>query len=155
MPKLLQHLIITVLLSVLSVAQTTEVQRSVVLLPHSEPPYQPNLIWDKGSYASWIPSRTEIEVMEAKLPQISEMKIRGYESTPIRIEHPEKYFRQYIGVRHHGKRRIYVNAFRDDPPPSNWQKRFYVVMDGDLGCWHTFYDTETQTFSDLTINPRA
>jgi hypothetical protein len=86
--------------------------------------------------------------------QVTGLKIRGYETTPIRIDHPDKYFRQYVGVRHHGKRQIYVNAFCFDPPP-DWRKRFYVVIDGDLGFWHAFYDPETKTFSDLTINPRA
>ena len=63
--------------------------------------------------------------------------------------------RQYVGVRHHGVHRIYVNAFRDDPPPSDWKKRMYVVIDGATSYWHAFYDPETGTFSELTINPRA
>lgn len=149
------YLICAFLLATLSFAQTAEVQRFVVLPPHSQPSFAPILLWDKGSYASWTPSRADIEGLEMALPQISELKIRGWESTPIRIEHPGKYFRQYVGVFHRGKRRIYVNAFCDDPPPTDWRKRFYVVIDGDLGYWHAFYDPDTKTFSDLTINPRA
>jgi hypothetical protein len=115
----------------------------------------PVLLWDKGSYASWNPRLPDIGDLEIKLSGISALKIRGYESTNLRIEHPEKYFRQYIGVRHRGKHQIYINAFIDDPPPSNWQRTFYVVIDGGMGCWHAFYDPKTKTFSELTINPRA
>ncbi len=149
------YFICAFLFSALSLAQTAEVQRFAVLPPHSQPSFPPILLWDKGSYAAWTPSSSQIEVLESALPQISELKIKGYESSPIRIEHPEKCFRQYVGVLHRGKRRIYVNGFCVDFPPTNWRERFYVVIDGALGFWHAFYDPETRTFSDLTINPRA
>jgi hypothetical protein len=113
------------------------------------------LLWDKGSYASWTPSQADIEAVEERIPQISGLKIRFYESTPLRIENPERYFRQYVGVTHNGKRQIYINAFCDDPPPSDWRSRLYVVIDGATGYWHVFYDPDTKTFSDLTINARA
>ena len=87
--------------------------------------------------------------------QVAELKIRGWEATNIRIDHPDKYFRQYVGVRHRGKRQIYINAFCDDRPPSDWRTRFYVVIDGATCDWHAFYDPGTKTFSDLTINGRA
>jgi hypothetical protein len=155
MTKYLHRLFWIVLLSASSLAEAPNVSRFVVLPSHSQASIPPVLLWDKGSYGSWTPSRTEIEGLEAKLPAIAEMKIRGYESTPIRIEHPDKYFRQYVGVRHGGKRQIYINAFIDDPPPSDWQRRLYVVIDGATSYWHAFYDPDTQTFSDLTINSRA
>ena len=155
MTKNFHALICTALLSALSLAQSGENQRYVVLPPHSQASIPPVLLWDRGSYASWTPSRTEIDELEAKLPQVSGMKIRGWESTPIRIEYPEKYFSQYVGVRHGGKRRIYVNAFSDDPPPPDWHRHLYVVIDGATGYWHAFYDPDTKTFSDLTINGRA
>jgi hypothetical protein len=148
-------LICTVLLSTLSLAQSGDVQHYVILPPHSQASIPPILLWDKGSYASWTPSRADIEGLEAQLHRVAEMKIKGWESTPIRIEHPEKYFRQYVGVRHGGKRQIYINAFYDDPPPSDWQKRLFVVIDGATGYWHAFYDPDTKAFSDLTINGRA
>lgn len=136
-------------------AQVPEALHYVVLPPHSQAAFAPVLLWDKGSYASWAPSQADLENLEASLSQISELKIRGYESSGFRIEHPDKYFRQYIGVRHRGKRRIYVNAFIDDPPPPYWRTRLYVVIDGAASCWHAFYDPDTKTFSELTINPRA
>ena len=109
----------------------------------------------QGQLSSWTPSQTDIEGLESRLSQISRLKIRGWESTPIRIDHPEKYFRQYVGVKHNGKREIYINAFDDDPPPQDWRTRLYVVSDGDIGYWHAFYDPDTKIFSDLTINYRA
>lgn len=155
MQKKLLGPICAFLISALLFAQTAERQRYVVLPSNSQGFMLPVLLWDKGSYASWNPGRTDIEDLEAKLSGISALKIRGYESTNLRIEHPERYFRQYIGVRHRGKHQIYINAFCDDPPPSNWQRTFYVVIDGAMGYWHAFYDPETKTFSELTINPRA
>jgi hypothetical protein len=149
------YFICAFLLATLSLAQTAEMQRFAVLQPHSEPSLAPVLLWDKGSYAAWTPSPSQIQVLESVLPQISQLKIKGYESRPLRIEHPEECFRQYVGVLHRSKRRIYVNALCIDPPPTNWRKRFYVAIDGDLGFWHAFYDPETKLFSDLTINPRA
>ena len=155
MPKNLRPLLCNVLLSMVSFAQAGEMQHYVLLPPHSQASITPVLLWDKGSYATWTPSRTDIEGLETELPQVSKLKIKGWESTPIRIEHPEKYFRQYVGVRHEGHRRIYINAFIDDPPPPDWQKRLYVVVDGATSYWHAFYDPDTKTFSDLTINARA
>ena len=155
MLKNLYAFIFAIFVGALSFAQTADVQRYIVLPPNSQGFMLPVLLWDKGSYASWTPSRADIEGLEARLSVVSGLKIRGYESTALRIDRPEKYFRQYVGVRHGGRHQIYINAFCDDPPPSNWKKTFYVVIDGDLGYWHAFYDPDTKTFSDLTINPRA
>jgi hypothetical protein len=148
-------LICIVFFSTLASAQAPQAQHYAVLPPHSQSSLPPILLWDKGSYASWTPSQSDIADLESKLPQISELKIRGYESVNIRIEHPEEYFRQYVGVKHNGRREIYINAFQDDPPPPDWRTRLYVVIDGEIGYWHAFYDPNTKTFSDLTINPRA
>jgi hypothetical protein len=151
-----RHVLISIVLfSTLAPAQAPQVQHYVVLPPRSQASILPILLWDKGSYASWTPSQTDVEELDSRLSQISELKIKGWESTIIRIEHPEKYFRQYVGVKHQGKREIYINAFRDDPPPVGWRTRLYVVIDGDIGYWHAFYDPDTKTFSDLTINSRA
>jgi hypothetical protein len=142
------------LLLTLAPAQAPQL-RYVILPPHSQAAIPPVLLWDKGSYASWTPSLSDIDDLESRLLQISEVKIRGYESTNFRVEHPEKYFRQYVGVRHHGTREIYINAFCDDPPPPDWRKRLYVAIDGALCYWHVFYDPDSKTFSYLTINARA
>jgi hypothetical protein len=150
-----QALVCIVVFATLTNAQAPEVRRFVTLPPHSQASIAPVLLWDKGSYASWVPNEMEIQGLEANLSQISELKIRYYESTSLRIEHPEKYFRQYVGVKHNGKRQIYINAFCDDPPPSDWRSRLFVVIDGATCDWQAFYDPDTKSFSDLTINARA
>jgi hypothetical protein len=82
------------------------------------------------------------------------MKIKGWPAI-VRIEHPERYFRQYIGVSHREQRRIYINAFCIDPPPSDWRTHLYTVIDGATCFWQALYDPITKTISDLTINARA
>lgn len=79
-------LICIVLFSTLAPAQAPQGQHYVVLSPHSQAVIPPVLLWDKGSYASWTPSQRDIEDLESKLSQISELKIRGWESTKIRID---------------------------------------------------------------------
>jgi len=71
------------------------------------------------------------------------------------VEHSEQYFRQYIGVSHRKQRRIYINAFCDNQPPSDWRDHLYTVIDGTPCYWQAVYDPVTKTFSNLTINARA
>ena len=109
---------------------------------------------DVDSHGSWEPSTADIDGLEEGLAHVSELKITGWSSN-IHIEHPELYFRQYIGVSHRKQRRIYINAFCDDPPPSDWRDHFYTVIDGAACYWQALYDPATKTFSTLTINARA
>jgi hypothetical protein len=142
------------LLVLTGVAQTPQGQRYVVLSSNSESKFPPRLAWDQGSYGSWKPSSEDIQSVEISLYRISEMNIAGW-PPQVRIEHPERYFRQYVGVSNRGERRIYINAFCDDPPPSDWRKRLHVVIDGATCYWQALYDPATKTFSNLTINARA
>jgi hypothetical protein len=41
----------------------------------------------------------------------------------IRIAHPALYYRQYVGITVAERRLIYVNAFSDEKPPSNWREK--------------------------------
>jgi hypothetical protein len=102
------------LLVLTGVAQTPQGQRYVVLSSNSESKFPPRLAWDQGSYGSWKPSSEDIQSVEISLYRISEMNIAGW-PPQVRIEHPERYFRQYVGVSNRGERRIYINAFCDDP----------------------------------------
>jgi hypothetical protein len=76
-------------------------------------------------------------------------------SSNIRIEHPEQWLRQYIGVSPRKQRRIYINAFCDNQPPSDWRDHLYTVIDGATCYWQALYDPVPKTFSNLTINARA
>jgi len=96
----------------------------------------------------------EISGLEASLLQISGMKPERWPSS-IQIQHPDLYYRQYIGATADRKKLIYINAFCQDPPPQIWKSQIYVVTDGGTCFWQAFYDPATNQFSNLTINGRA
>jgi hypothetical protein len=135
-------------------AQSPQAPRFVVLPSHSVATIPARVMHDVDCYASWEPSTVDINGLEAGLAHVSELRITGWSSN-IRIEHPEQYFRQYIGVSHRKQRRIYINAFCDNKPPSDWRDHLYTVIDGATCYWQALYDPVTKTFSSLTINARA
>ena len=103
---------------------------------------------------TWQPTKEDIAGLEASLEQVSHLKPEnGPASSSDHIEHPEGYFRQYVGVIRAGKRRIYVNAFCSDfPPPPDWQKRLVVILDGGTCVWQAIYDPSAKRFLSLRIN---
>jgi len=101
----------------------------------------------------WAPVERDIDSLETDLSQVTGLNAEGW-SASIRIEHPEQYFRQYVGVVRSGQKLIYVNAFCETPPP-DWRDRLYVVVDGATCFWQALYDPATRTFKHLTINARA
>jgi hypothetical protein len=102
----------------------------------------------------WQPSRAGIENLEISLPQIAELTPKGWPAA-VRVEHPKKYYRQYVGVFQGGKKRILVNAFLSIADACDWRNRLVIVSDGDIGFWHAMYDPASQKFSDFEINARA
>ena len=66
----------------------------------------------------------------------------------IHIDHPERYFRQYVAISRAGKRVLYINAFCDENPPAYWRKRLVIVADGATCYWQAFCDEEVFTFDD-------
>lgn len=147
-------IICSVALALVATAASQQANR-YVLLPQSAGNLSFRLFDDGSRLGAWQPSRSEIDELEANLSQISKLNITGGESTR-HIEYPEAYFRQYIGLTDSKQRkRIYVNAFCDDPPPSTWKTQLYVVMDGWTCYWQAFYDPATKKFSNLLINGRA
>jgi hypothetical protein len=103
---------------------------------------------------AWSPSKADIANAEEGITQIALLKAEGW-SYAVHIEHPERYFRQYVPVRRSGKNVLYVNAFCDENPPAYWRKRLMIVADGATCYWQAFYDPATKTYSHLTINARA
>jgi hypothetical protein len=103
---------------------------------------------------SWSPTEANLDTLDANISQISNMKIYGWDSR-IHIDHPEQYFRQYIAVLVDDKEKIFVNAFCDKEPPSNWHDRLFLVIDGATCYWQVLYDPATKQFSNLRINARA
>ncbi|MGD0681084.1 MAG: hypothetical protein ABR990_03445 [Terracidiphilus sp.] len=128
-----------------------------VLLPASEVAAVANFYPLNGPEkikGSWQPSKMDLESLDANIPQIAGMNIKGWPSI-IHIDHPEVYFRQYVPVFQSGEKRIFVNAFCDVQDEPNWRSRLVIVSDGATCFWHTLYDPATKKFTILYINPRA
>jgi hypothetical protein len=103
---------------------------------------------------TWSPTKVDIDDAEANVSQVALLKAEGW-SSMIHIDHPERYFRQYVPVRRAGKRVLYLNAFCDENPPAYWRTRLVIVADGATCYWQAFYDPSTKKYSHLTINARA
>jgi len=88
--------------------------------------------------------------MESRFTRISRLRSKSG-IMHARVEHPARYYRQYVGIIVGKRKLIYVNAFCDDKPPSYWRERAVNVCDG--GCsWGVVYDIVTGEFSELELN---
>ena len=134
--------------------QAQKEQRWVILPPGAANTIPVKLFDDSIHLGSWQPSQADIDGLETNLKQVSTLKPTGWGSSPVRIEHPERYYRQYIGMTDPRQRLIYVNAFCNEPP-ENWKAQLYIVMDGWTCYWQAFYNPTTKQFSNLLINGRA
>jgi len=100
--------------------------------------------------SAWTPTDDDIRKMESQLSRISRLRSKGG-IEGARIERPERYYRQYVGIVVAKRKLIYINAFCDEKPPSVWKESIVDVCDG--GCsWGVVYDIEKGTFSDLEVN---
>jgi len=107
-----------------------------------------------ANQGTWKPTKADIDAVEANISQVSSLKSGG-RSPAIHIDHPERYFRQYVPIIQAGQKRLYVNAFCDEPPPY-WHSRLVVaITDGGTCYWQALYDPATKKFSHLRINARA
>ena len=107
----------------------------------------------------WEPTQADIDGLESNLHQISELSRKG-KSPWMQIEHPESYFRQYVGVLQDGQKRIYVNAFcgfNGGQPPQTpyWKNHLYIIYDGGSCVWRAMYDLSSKTFLELSVNGRG
>ena len=98
---------------------------------------------------SWQPTEADIDSLEASLPMVRSLKAEN-SGRGVRIDHPEQYFRQYVGVVQKRKRLIYINAFCHEVP--YWRQSLVIVLDGGACYWQAFYDPITHAFLSLMIN---
>src|SRR5256885_2552112 len=99
---------------------------------------------------AWTPTDADIRSMENRLMRISRLRSKSGMRC-VRIEHPDRHYRQYIGIIINKRKFIFINAFCDDTPPANWQEIVIDICDG--GCsWGVIYDIVTGKFSDLEMN---
>jgi len=103
--------------------------------------------------ATWQPTETDVRDMESQLSRISLLQGRAVPSA-WRIDHPDQYFRQYVGIVVGKRKLIYINAFCR-ASPADWHKRAVDACDGATCFWGVLYDTTTREFSDLEINGSA
>jgi hypothetical protein len=102
---------------------------------------------------TWWPTKMDIEGLEASLSQVSSLKAENWPANmPIAIDHPERYYRQYVPVIGKGRKLIYINAFCDDLPASYWREQLVLISDGGTCCWQALYDPLKGEFSGLRIN---
>jgi hypothetical protein len=148
----------SILLLFTTCAQGQQERRSV-LLPESEAKAVAAMYPKSGPSritGTWEPTNADIDGLEANLHQISGLSLKG--KLPwIQIEHPENYFRQYIGVLQAGNKRIYINAFcgfNGNQPPSSpvWRNRLFIISDGGSCAWQSLYDPSSKKFIELRIN---
>jgi hypothetical protein len=103
-----------------------------------------------ATQGSWTPSTIDIAKAEGSISQTVSLKA-NYASP--HIDHPERYFRQYVPIRQQGRNLLYVNAFCE--APGYWRTQIVIVDDGGSCYWQALYDPATDKYSDLTINGRA
>ena len=138
-----------------------QVQRSTVL-PMSEakavatrfPKRGPNRI-----SGAWELTKADIDSLEVDLSQISGLPKKN-KAPWMQIDHPENYFRQYVGVLQAGQKRVYVSAFcqfmdGDSPTSPEWKNHVLLVSDGGNCFWQALYDPSSRRFLELWVNGRA
>jgi hypothetical protein len=121
---------------------------------------------------AWQPSSADIDVLEKRLFLIAKL-VSTSGLVGIHIAHPERYHRQYVGIRINGRNVIYVNAFVTEPGaagdaevlkqagsgfeglsglPAAWHEHLVNPCDGGSMFWGVDYDPKTHQFLDLSIN---
>lgn len=129
-------------------------KRSVVL-PQSEAKslLRGGMIPKTALTETWDPSQSEISLLEANLNQVATLSQR--KSSYQRIEHPQNYFHQYLGLSQGHRKFIYVNAFcaeLDSEPPPIWRSKLIVIDDGGSCVWQALYDMSANKFIRLSVN---
>ena len=136
--------------ALISVAQPTT---RWILLPETEAEHAKQLCSRPGPpkfQTTWKPTEGHIQTMESRLSRISRLRTQSG-IVGVQIKHPNRYYRQYLGIMINGKEFIFINAFCNDKPPERWRESLIDVCDG--GCsWGVVYSVATGQFSHLEMN---
>lgn len=114
---------------------------------------------------TWIPSEDEIREMASRLRDIARLKAEKCCFKGRRVEDPEQWYIQFVGLVWKGKKIIYINAVsREQPtvyeadlstlrtvPSDRWKSEVIRVCDGGTN-WGVIYDPSKRKFSDLAFN---
>ena len=99
---------------------------------------------------TWKPTEKDIQTIEFRLTRISRLRTRSG-IVGVQIKHPDRYYRQYLGIVINNRKFIFINAFCDDTPPEFWREVLVDQCDG--GCsWGVMYEVATGKFSHLEMN---
>ena len=144
------------LIVLLTSAQAQQEQR-FVLLPSIEAKSLAEKYDRKGPDridGSWRPAPSQIQALEANLSRISDL--RSYDApNGEQIEHPDRYFRQYVAAIRAGERLIYINALCDVRDVPQWRNHLVSPSDGTHCFWQAWYDPATGGFSELAVSGRS
>jgi hypothetical protein len=105
---------------------------------------------------TWTPTKTDVNAMEAQIEKISKLQIQGDKGT--QIDHPDQYYRQYVGIILRKQKLIYINAICEQTLQSDphigkfWKTHVLIVCDDGKCGWGVIYDTATGVFSDLQVD---
>jgi len=89
----------------------------------------------------WAPSRQQVEQLEARLAQLTE------------VDQPGDFDRQYVGIEADGKQWVYVNAFRlPDDSTIDPAREAIRACGGGRQFWGALYDPQATRFSELHFN---
>ncbi len=115
---------------------------------------------------TWQPSNEEILEMEAHFAKIKRLKVKKCCIIGARIENPEEFYMQYVGIVVDGKKLIYINAFGEFGTlgieesadssitfikTDDWKTSAVIVCNGGYE-WGVLYNPKTKKFFDLAIN---
>lgn len=113
--------------------------------------------------ASWTPARSDVQLLETRLPEFLRRAAQqvppsaglGLAPTPRQIgdlsARLRQFRRQYIGVTTEGRRRVRVSAFPVSGFP-DWRERLVTVLGGGCSFWRAEFDVETAQFVGLGCN---
>ena len=104
---------------------------------------------------TWKPTEANVKTMESKFADVKKLKVEGCCLRGARIENPEHFYMQYVGIIIKGKKFIYINAFAGSEPPKYWKEKAVIVCDGGKGFWGILYNVEAGKFSELAVNGEA
>src|SRR5437660_6247201 len=140
----MRYLISTALILLAASICIAQTKTRGTLLPETEADRAKQLCSRPGPpkfQGTWKPTDTDIQTMESRLSRISRLHTRSG-NVGIQIEHPNRYYRQYLGIVIDNRRIIFINAFCDDKPPETWREFLIDMCDG--GCsWGVVYDVAT------------
>lgn len=105
---------------------------------------------------TWQPTQSDVAGPEANLHQVSDFPRSNFAWE--RIEHPEKYFRQYLGLAEGPRKLIYLSAYCGEgngQAPGYWREHLFEIDDGGSCVWQALYDVSSRKFIGLRVNGLA